>query len=201
MANKKNEKQNNSDYAVTKKVLEIYRKIYWTLTVDKIQYESNILEKHETDLLDYYSKLSEIKQFNVSLEANVRRSVLSAKLLELVKDAVNRIKKHPKAGNIYHYILYYSYIVEEELPIESLLEQLKKQYIYLSISTYYRYRTEAIRELTPILFGISSTDITQVLEKWLKEQKEYQKKRQKVSLEKQTKKSVGGYTCDTLPQD
>ena len=73
-------------------------------------------------------------------------------MLTLVRNAVEIMRSRHKFGEVYYWVLYYSFLSPQELRnVEEIIDQLRPHIRYISFRTYYRRRREAVETLSSIL--------------------------------------------------
>lgn len=85
----------------------------------------------------------------------------------LVDSAVELLRNKHKYGETYYWILYYSFLSPQQLHIaEEIIEKLRPYIPYISFRTYYHKRQEAIEALSSVLWGYSSKECIDILDKF-----------------------------------
>ena len=80
-------------------------------------------------------------------------------MLTLLENAVNLLRTRHKNGEVYYWILYYSFLSPQKLKnVDEIIEVLRPHIRDISSSTYYRLRKEAVTALSSVLWGFSSQD-------------------------------------------
>ena len=73
-------------------------------------------------------------------------------MLTLVRNAVEIMRSRHKFGEVYYWVLYYSFLSPQELRnVEEIIDQLRPHIRYISFRTYYRRWREAVETLSSIL--------------------------------------------------
>jgi len=144
----------NDKFHKTKLLLMLYRKVVWRVEdaicdVNETAYEfgsqriANLVDFLSFDLEDFDS-IRDKK----AIEERLMYIAESKSMLEIVDKALLKLRTHPDNGEIYFNIITGSYINKEKLTDE----QIRKKY-HISLSTYYRYKKNAINLLGVILWG------------------------------------------------
>lgn len=161
--------QDNPLYHDTHKLLKNYRDAVWNLELDvqhvrrefEIEYGNSVEEFLESVYLAG-ADLSGTK-----LENYARSIERSNKMLKLLTSAVEILRSKHKFGEQYYWILYYTYLSPQQLQnSEEIIEKLKPHITNISYRTYYRKRPQAIEALSGVLWGYSSKDCLNILEKF-----------------------------------
>lgn len=101
------------------------------------------------------------------LENYARSIERSNKMLNLLNSAVNLLRSKHKHGEQYYWILYYSYLSPQQLQnTDEIIERLVPHITNISKRTYYRKRPEAVQALSSILWGYTSKDCLEMLNKF-----------------------------------
>ena len=91
----------------------------------------------------------------------------SNKMLNLLNSAVDILRSKHKHGEQYYWILYYSYLSPQQLQnTDEIIESLMPHIANISKRTYYRKRPEAVQALSSILWGYTSKDCLEMLNKF-----------------------------------
>ena len=91
----------------------------------------------------------------------------SNKMLNLLNSAVDVLRSKHKHGEQYYWILYYSYLSPQQLQnTDEIIESLMPHIANISKRTYYRKRPEAVQALSSILWGYTSKDCLEMLNKF-----------------------------------
>ena len=155
----------------TWKLLDKYRDVVWSLELSiqqvkksfEIEYGSSIDEYLESIYIAGAAEGSPIEQHAKCIEK-------SNKMLKLIDSSVDILRTHHKYGENYYWILYYTYLCPQEFPnVNEVIEALRPHFHSISYRTYYRYRREAIDALSSVLWGYTSKDCLQLLNKFFPE--------------------------------
>ena len=89
----------------------------------------------------------------------------SYKMLTLLENSVNLLRTHHQSGEVYYWILYYSFLSPQKLKnVEEIIEALHPHIRDISFSTYYRLRKAAVEALSSVLWGFSAQDTLKTLD-------------------------------------
>ena len=159
----------NPLYHDTWTLLRKYRDVVWNLELSvqrvrrqfQIEFGSSIedfLESIYIAGLDFED--TDIAEQTKSIER-------SHKMLKLVEHSVNLLREKHKNGEEYYWILFYSFLSPQEYrKTEDIIEQLEPHIREISFRTYYRKRKEAIDALSSVLWGYTSRDSFEILDKF-----------------------------------
>lgn len=93
-------------------------------------------------------------------------------MLNLLNSAVDVLRSKHKHGEQYYWILYYSYLSPQQLQnTDEIIESLMPHIANISKHTYYRKRSEAVQALSSILWGYTSKDCLEMLNKFFPDEK------------------------------
>lgn len=163
----------NPVYHDTELLLRKYRDVVWSLELSvqqvrrqfKLEYGSSIEEFLDTiymagfDLAD-----SHIQEHTQSIER-------SYKMLKLIENAVNILRTKHKYGEVYYWLLYYTYLSPQKYRnVEEILEQLEAHDQVYCRRSYFNKRKEAINAFSSILWGYSSRECLSTLELFFPEE-------------------------------
>lgn len=163
MAKKEVEKNVRDDprYHDTRKLLRKYRDVTWSLelSVQKLRTQFNV--EYGTDIEEFLDSvyLAGADLGGTELEHHAQCIERSHKMLTLVQNAVELLCTRHKNGEIYYWLLYYTYLSPQQFRnTEEIIEQLQPHIRDISFRTYYRRQKEAIAALSAVLWGYSAQD-------------------------------------------
>ncbi len=172
MSVKKNKEIDVSDnplYHDTWVLLKKYRDVVWSLELSvqnvrrqfKIEYGSSI----EDFLESIY--VAGVDFNNSEIAEQARCIERTHKMLKLVDYSVNLLREKHKHGEDYYWILYYNFLSPQEYrSTEEIMNLLKEtRDTEFSLRTYYTKRKEALCALSSILWGYTSKDCIDILDK------------------------------------
>lgn len=175
MANTKKKRQDMTQpedhplYHNTWKLLQSYRDAVWNLELAvqqvRIGFESEFGESIEDFIESLY--LAGADFAGTQIESHARSIERSRKMLRILDSAVDLLRSKHKNGEAFYWILYYSFLSPQELEcVEDVLEKLKPHVHNISYRTYYRRRGEAIDALSQVLWGYTSKECLDILERF-----------------------------------
>lgn len=166
--------QDNPLFHDTWKLLKNYRDVVWNLEL-AVQHVKNTFE------LEYGSSIEEFLESiyhagaeigGTTLEGYAKSIERSNKMLNLLNSAINILRNKHKHGEQYYWLLYYSYLSPQQLQnTDEIIEMLRPHIANISLRTYYRKRPEAVQALSSILWGYTSKDCLEMLDKFFPEPK------------------------------
>ena len=94
-------------------------------------------------------------------------------MLKLLDTSIDLLRTKHKNGESYYWLLYYTFLSPQQLRnVEEIIEKLRPYIRDISFRTYYRRRREAIDALSSILWGYTSKDSIDILEKFFPDDKD-----------------------------
>lgn len=159
----------NPLYHDTGKLLKKYRDVSWSLELSVQQVRSRFRIEYGSSIEEFLDSIylagadlagSEIEQHAKCIERSHR-------MLELLDSAVEFLRTKHKNGEVYYWLLYYTFLSPQQLhDVEEIIEKLRPHIRDISYRTYYRKRREAIDALSAILWGYTAKDSLAVLEQF-----------------------------------
>jgi len=176
MKNRKNNQQpdvtENPMYHNTWKLLQKYRDVVWSLELSVQQVRNSFQIEYGTSIEDFLDSmyLMGADMSGTDIEHHAKCIERSHKMLRLVESAIDLLRNKHKYGEIYYWVLYYSFLSPQQLRnVEEVIEKLRPHIRDISFRTYYRRRNEAIDALGSVLWGYTSNECKDILEKFLPE--------------------------------
>lgn len=94
-------------------------------------------------------------------------------MLKLLDTSIDLLRTKHKNGENYYWLLYYTFLSPQQLRnVEEIIEKLRPYIRDISFRTYYRRRREAIDALSSILWGYTSKDSNDILERFFPDDKD-----------------------------
>ena len=165
----KAENKGNQLYHDTWLLLRKYRDVVWSLELSVQQVRRQFQVEYGSSIEDFLESiyLAGVDFSDTNIEEHARSIERSYKMLKLMESAVNLLRNKHKFGEIYYWILYYSYLSPQQYrSTEEIIEQLRPHIQDISYRTYFRKRQEAIDALSSILWGYSSRDSLNLLDQF-----------------------------------
>ena len=168
--NKANEKKKMSReeylYHNTEILLKKYRDVVWSVEVSAIQAKFNLELEMDCKLEEFlemsYEVGIDLSRTNIAEQA--RTLERNRKMLEIIKNAVDIIRERWVDGEMYYWIIYYTYLSEKPCKsIDDILTHIGMETVTLSRKTYFKKREKAIMLLGDILWGYTSKDSLSLL--------------------------------------
>ncbi len=168
----KAENKGNQLYHDTWLLLRKYRDVVWSLELSVQQVRRQFQVEYGSSIEDFLESiyLAGVDFSDTNIEEHARSIERSYKMLKLMESAVNLLRNKHKFGEIYYWILYYSYLSPQQYrSTEEIIEQLRPHIRDISYRTYFRKRQEAIDALSSILWGYSSRDSLNLLDQFFQD--------------------------------
>ena len=159
--------QGDSRYHVTWKLLKKYRDVVWSLELSVQQIKSQFQIEYGSSIEDFLDSIymAGADLGGTQIENHARCIERSNKMLTLVENAVELLRTRHKNGEIFYWLLYYTYLSPQQFRnTEEIMEQLQLHMRDISFRTYYRRRKEAVVALSSVLWGYTSQDNLEVME-------------------------------------
>lgn len=104
------------------------------------------------------------------IEERAKSIERSNKMLKLLDSAVDLLRTNHKYGEQFYWILYYSYLCPQELKnTDKIIEKLEPHISNISYRTYYRKRRAAIEALSTVLWGFTTKETLNILNRFFPE--------------------------------
>lgn len=172
MAKKKIEQDVREDprYHDTRKLLRKYRDVTWSLELSVQRLRNQFQVEYGTDIEEFLDSVyvAGADLGGTELEHHAQCIERSHKMLKLLDSAVELLRTRHKNGEIYYWLLYYTYLSPQQFRnTEEIIEQLQPHIRDISFRTYYRRQKEAVEALSSVLWGYTSRESADIMEKIL----------------------------------
>ena len=166
----KRQKSNVSPhYHDTRTLLRKYRDVMWNLEVSDLDLQEEFKAEYglSTDALFVDS---EVNKGGNRLENYARALERSKKMMQIIDTAIDLMRRKHKKGEFYYWILYYTYLAPHHYANNyEILHFLELKGMPMSMRNYYLRREEAINVLSSVLWGYTSTDCEELINRLLPE--------------------------------
>lgn len=168
----KKAQQNMSEdprYHDTFRLLKKYRDVVWSLELSVQQMKNQFEIEYESSIEEFLESvyLAGADLGGTQLEDRARCMERSNKMITVLKNSVDMLRVKHKNGEAYYWLLYYTYLSPQQLQnVEAIVNQLRPYMRDISIPTYYRKRQKAVEALSSVLWGYTSRESMDVLEKF-----------------------------------
>ena len=153
-------------------LLKNYRDAVWNLELAVQQVRNSFEIEYGNSIEEFLDSmyLAGADIGGSKLESYAKSIERSNKMLNLLNMAVDTLRTKHKHGEQYYWILYYTYLSPQQLQnTDEIIEKLEPHIISISRRTYYRKRPEAVQALSAILWGYTSKECLELLEKFFPE--------------------------------
>ena len=156
----------------TELLLKNYREVVWSLEVSVFHANRQFLEEYGSSLEDFlemsYEAGMNVEEADVA--ARVQSINRSRNMLRIIDSAVELLRKKHKKGEVYYWILYYSYLSPQELEsVNEIVEKLSGYVKDISRRSYFRKRDEAVLQLGRLLWGYTTQECMEILDRFVPE--------------------------------
>ncbi len=161
--------QEDPHYHDTWMLLRKYRDVVWSLelSVEKVRRKFQV--EYGSSIEDFLDSiyLAGVDFKESGIEEHAQSIEQSHRMLKLLDSAVDILRTKHKFGEMYYWILYYSFLSPQQYrSVNEIMEQLRPHIQDISQRTYYRHRQDAIDALSSILWGYSARESLKFLQKF-----------------------------------
>lgn len=156
-------------YHDTWTLLKKYRDVVWSLELSVQQVRNKFQIEYGSSIEDFLESvyLAGADLSGSEIEHHAQCIDQSHKMLKLMESAIETLRNKHKYGESYYWLLYYAFLSPQQLRnVDEVIEKLRPHIWDISYRTYYRKRREAIDAFSSILWGYTSQDSIQLLEKF-----------------------------------
>ena len=169
MKSKEKDVSENTLYHDTWTLLRKYRDVVWSLelSVQKVRRQFQI--EYGSSIEDFLESIyiAGVELDGTDIAEQAKSIERSTKMLKLVDHSVNLLREKHKNGEEYYWILFYSFLSPQQYrSTEVIIKELEPHIREISFRTYYRKRKEAIDAFSSILWGYTSRDSLEILDKF-----------------------------------
>lgn len=169
MKSKEKDVSENTLYHDTWTLLRKYRDVVWSLelSVQKVRRQFQI--EYGSSIEDFLESIyiAGVELDGTDIAEQAKSIERSNKMLKLVDHSVNLLREKHKNGEEYYWILFYSFLSPQQYrSTEVIIKELEPHIREISFRTYYRKRREAIDAFSSILWGYTSRDSLEILDKF-----------------------------------
>ena len=176
MPNKRTEKQEDSRYHDTWRLLKKYRDVVWSMELSVQQVKKEFEIEFGSSIDDFLESvyLAGADLGGTKIENHARCIERSNQMLKLLNNAVEILRTRHKNGETYYWLLYYTFLAPQQLEnVDEIIEQLQPHIRDISRATYYRKREQAVDALSSILWGYTSQNCMALMAELFPLQGEY----------------------------
>lgn len=165
----------NPLYHDTWQFLRKYRDVRWSLELSVQQVRNKFELEYGSSIEDFLESIyvAGVDFADSGIAEHARCIERSHKMLQLLEGSVDLMRNKHKNGEMYYWILYYTYLSPQQLKnAEEIIEKLEPYIRDISYRTYYRKRKEAIEALSSVLWGYTSKDSLDFLARFFPDDKD-----------------------------
>jgi hypothetical protein len=157
----------------TYKLLRNYRDAVWSVEVSNLDLQAEFRAEYGVPVDACLEALSSVGAdlSGTRIESHARSIDRSRKMLQLIDTAIGLMRKKHRKGELYYWILYYSYLSPQEYEnTNEILRALEAHFPPMSVRTYYTYRQDAIDTLGSVLWGYTTRSCQSILNEFAPEE-------------------------------
>ena len=85
------------------------------------------------------------------------------KMVELINKSVEVLRQKQVGGELYYWIIYYTYMSDEKCTSTEIVERIATKMYHISMKTYFAKKKQAIGYLSNILWGFTTKDCLPII--------------------------------------
>lgn len=172
MKKQKEQLPENPKFHDTWLLLRKYRDVVWGLELSVQQVKRRFQMEFGSSIEDFLESIyiAGVDFSDNGIQEQARSIEKSYQMLKLLENSVNIMRNKHKNGEMYYWLLYYSYLSpQQDQSVDEIIEMLKPHISDISQRTFFRRRRNAIEALSSILWGYTSRDSLHLLEQFFPE--------------------------------
>ena len=158
-------------YHNTEILLKKYREVVWSIETSAIQARTSLELEMDCNLEEFLEMSSAvgIDLEGTQIREQIRTVERNKKMLKIIEVAVNLLKENPQMGEEYYWVLFYTYLSKKKSrSVDCIIDKVYEQTgIFITQKTYYKYRKAAINKLSTILWGFTSKDTLDIINRFV----------------------------------
>lgn len=150
-------------------LLKKYRDVVWGLELSVQQVKRRFQMEVGSGIKDFLDSiyLAGVDFSDNGIEEQARSIEKSYQMLKLLETSVNIMRNKHKHGEMYYWLLYYSYLSPQQYrSVDEIIEMIRPHVSDISERTFFRRRKNAVEALSSILWGYTSRDSLSLLEQF-----------------------------------
>ena len=150
-------------------LLKKYRDVVWGLELSVQQVKRRFQMEVGNSIEDFLDSiyLAGVDFSDNGIEEQARSIEKSYQMLKLLETSVNIMRNKHKHGEMYYWLLYYSYLSPQQYrSVDEIIEMIRPRVSDISERTFFRRRKNAVEALSSILWGYTSRDSLSLLEQF-----------------------------------
>ena len=153
-------KQERPDYYHSpERLLKTYRDVRWNLKLSMEHHKQDFEEEYGMSITEYLDDVyvAGVGFAGTKLEHHANSMKRTAEMLKLIDTAAHLIRDHNSEGEVFYWILYYTYFSPLRLNgVEEIIERVQMHIPYVTRDTYYRHRRRAVKTFASVLWGFTT---------------------------------------------
>lgn len=155
-------------YHDTLLLLKNYRDAVWSMELSAEQLRKDFTVEFGSRVEEFLDSvyMAGADLGGTKIESHARSIERSRKMLALLNQALDFMREKHKNGEVYYWILYYTYLSPQQYESTGrIMDQIKSHIALQDFSqvTYYRKRSAAVKTLSSILWGYTSRECLNIL--------------------------------------
>ena len=154
-------------YHNTELLLKKYRDVVWSIELSALHAEMKFELEMGCKLNDFLEMSYEagLEFSGTQIQEQVRIMEQNKKMLNIIDKAVDMLRRRQADGEIYYWIIYYTYLSEKPLKkVEDIIKKVAEKTEYMAWKTYFKRRKHTISLLSTILWGYTSKECLPILQ-------------------------------------
>lgn len=150
-------------------LLKKYRDVVWGLELSVQQVKRRFQMEVSSSIEDFLESiyLAGVDFSDNGIEEQARSIEKSYQMLKLLEVSVNIMRNKHKHGEMYYWLLYYSYLSPQQYrSVDEIIEMIRPHVSDISERTFFRRRKNAVEALSSILWGYTSRDSLSLMEQF-----------------------------------
>lgn len=150
-------------------LLKKYRDVVWGLELSAQQVKRRFQMEVGSSIEDFLESiyLAGVDFSDNGIEEQARSIEKSYQMLKLLEVSVNIMRNKHKHGEMYYWLLYYSYLSPQQYrSVDEIIEMIRPHVSDISERTFFRRRKNAVEALSSILWGYTSRDSLSLMEQF-----------------------------------
>lgn len=150
-------------------LLKKYRDVVWGLELSVQQVKRRFQMEVGNSIEDFLESiyLAGVDFSDNGIEEQARSIEKSYQMLKLLEVSVNIMRNKHKHGEMYYWLLYYSYLSPQQYrSVDEIIEMIRPHVSDISERTFFRRRKNAVEALSSILWGYTSRDSLSLMEQF-----------------------------------
>ena len=161
------EHERPNSYHDPERLLKTYRDVRWNLKLSMEHHRQDFEMEYGMSITEYLDDMyaAGVEFIGTKLEHHANSMKRTAEMLKLIDTAAHLIRDNNSEGEIFYWILYYTYFSPLKLKsVEEIIERVQMHIPYATRDTYYRYRRKAIKTFSSVLWGFTAKSEMNILD-------------------------------------